>query len=126
MDVVVIAFVVVLLVLGVLVVVIVRKLGASKKVVLAARVNTVRAEATAEAAKAQTGRITGVAEQALGQTDRALDVAQEIHKVSAQMDELLGFVVTDADNAKHRKNLRVISQSERFIALWALCSSSAS
>jgi hypothetical protein len=120
MDVVVIAFVIVCLVLGVLVVVIMRKLGGSKKVVLAARVNTARAEATAEAAKAQTDRITDVAEQAMGQTGKALDVAQEIHKVSEQMDELLGYVTTDADkldNGKHRKNLRVVGDEEtRYIA----------
>jgi len=109
------AFVLIWIVLAILVVVIMRKLGHSKKVVLASRTSVVRAEALAEAAEQSADRITGVAETALEQTGKALNVAQEINKVSGQMDELLGYVTTDAaklDNGKHKKNLRVVGDEE--------------
>lgn len=120
------AFLGVVVVLAVFSVVIIRKLGASKRVVLATRTNAVRADARAQAAVESADRITGVAQAAVQQVSDALDVAKEIHKVSEQMDLLIGHVGADQpvqpNRGRHsRPDLRAIryagdEESERLLA----------
>lgn len=90
-------------------VIVVRRLGKSKSMVLATKTDAVRARALAEAAERTADRITGVAEN-------ALDVAGEIHNVSRKVDTLLDHA-TGEQPGRGRHALRAVPDSgEGYVA----------
>lgn len=110
------AFIGALLVIGIMILVLIRKLGHSKSLVQTTRISAARSEAKALSAKEAADKLGNIAEHALGQTDDALAIASVIKSVDGKVDELLAHVSTpdQPQQGKHarRIELRIVQDGE--------------